>query len=377
MHPARQIRVLIVDDSAIVRKILSESLAGEADIEVVGTAPDASIAGDKIRRLAPDVMTLDVEMPGMDGLTFLKQLMRSTPLPVIMISSIAQSSSRVAVEALAEGAVEVLAKPAGPYSVGEFRNGLAQKIRAAAASRVAKRGHAAPVPVRVAPRPNTTIPPVTRFDPSIRLIAIGASTGGTEAIERILVGLPEATPPIVITQHIPAGFSRAFAQRLDNVCRISVREAVDGDRLRAGLALIAPGNFHMKVRRAADGYAVTVEDGALVCYQRPSVDVLFQSIAPLFGSSVVGVLLTGMGSDGAEGMLTMHRAGAYNIAQDEASCAVFGMPKEAIRLGAVNEVLQLSRIGARLLSVKANSRAIRATLSRSGSSQFVQFAADE
>lgn len=358
MENTRRIRVVIVDDSAIVRKILSECLAGQPDIEVIGTAPDAFIAADKVARLAPDVLTLDVEMPGMDGLTFLRKLMQSTPLPVIMISSVAQASSRIAIEALAEGAIEVLAKPAGPYSVGEFRHGLAQKIRAAAASRVAKRRPVAtqPVPAGVIPRANVAITSTARFDPSIRLIAIGASTGGTQAIERILVELPETSPPIVITQHIPAGFSKAFAQRLDGLCRMNVREAVNGDRLNTGVALVAPGNFHMKVRCAADGYAVTVEDGPPVCYQRPSVDVLFHSIAPLFRESVIGVLLTGMGSDGADGMLAMHRTGAHNIAQDEASCAVFGMPKEAIRMGAADEVLPLSRIASRLLTVKAHPR---------------------
>jgi two-component system, chemotaxis family, protein-glutamate methylesterase/glutaminase len=348
LESARRIRVLIVDDSAIVRKILSGSLEQEPDIEVVGTAPDAAVARDKVLRLAPDVLTLDVEMPGMDGLTFLKKLMRAHPLPVIMISSIAQSSSRVAIEALAEGAVEVLAKPAGPYSVGEFRTSLARKIRAAAASRVARRGQAQAAPAGPGPAKQGA-----RSDAgALRLIAIGASTGGTEAIERILVEFPASTPPIVITQHIPAGFSRAFAQRLDGLCRIRVREAANGDRLEPGLALVAPGNFHMRLRRAAGGFSVRVEDGELVCYQRPAVDVLFHSVAAIAGSGVAGVLLTGMGSDGAAGMLALRQSGAHTIAQDEASSAVFGMPREAIRMGAAVEVLALSRIASRLMALQ-------------------------
>lgn len=351
MTGARPIKALIVDDSAIVRKILSEALAGEPDIEVVGTAPDPYVARDKILSLQPDVLTLDIEMPRMDGLTFLRKLMQSRPMPVIVISSLGQASCKAALEALESGAVEVLAKPGGPYSVGELRLVLANKIRAAAAARV--RPHTArPPDARRAPAPVTGLEtPVasTACDPRL-LVAIGASTGGTEAIADVLVHIPGECPPIVITQHIPANFSRAFAERLNRICQIEVREAVDGDQLRSGLALVAPGDFHMLVRKQAGGYCVSVKDGPRVCYQRPSVDVMFRSAAETAGAKAVGVLLTGMGSDGAAGMLQMKQAGATTIAQDEASCVVFGMPREAIRLGAVDHVQPLANIAGAILS---------------------------
>jgi two-component system chemotaxis response regulator CheB len=349
MTAARKIKVLIVDDSAIVRKILSDSLAAEPDIEVVGAAPDPFIARDKILRFSPDVLTLDIEMPRMDGLTFLKKLMRARPLPVIVISSIAQNSSRAAIDALANGAVEVLAKPSGPYSVGEFRTSLADKIRAAASARPQRPERpATPAiePSAAQPAPCWVAPPG-----ATRLVAIGASTGGTEAIERILTQLPEQFAPVVITQHIPAGFSRAFAERLDRLCRIHVREASNGDIAAPGTALVAPGNYHMRVLRMGGRYRVAVEQGPPVCYQRPSVDVLFDSVAEQAGGGAVGALLTGMGADGARGLLRMREAGAMTIAQDEASCAVFGMPKEAIRTGAAREILPLDRIALRLVSL--------------------------
>lgn len=334
----RRIKVLIVDDSAIVRKLLSEALSGEPDIEVVGTAPDPYIARDKVLALSPDVLTLDIEMPRMDGLTFLKKLMLFRPMPVIVISSLTQASCQAGVEALRAGAVEVMAKPGGPYSVGELKVSLAGKIRAAAASRVARfREHPAPPSAAVA----TLVAGV--FNP-LAVIAIGASTGGTEAIEAVLTHLPGDMPGIVITQHIPAGFSRAFAERLNKFCPMRVVEASDGDLVKPGLALIAPGNFHMIVRKSGGVYRVTVKDGPMVCYQRPSVDVLFSSVAEAAGSNAVGVILTGMGSDGAQGMKKMKSAGACTIAQDETSCVVFGMPKEAIRLGAADRVVPLHSV---------------------------------
>jgi two-component system chemotaxis response regulator CheB len=333
-----KIKVLIVDDSAIVRKLLMEALSGEPDIEVVGTAPDPYIARDKILALSPDVLTLDIEMPRMDGLTFLKKLMQFRPMPVIVISSLAQASCQAGVEALRAGAVEVMAKPGGPYSVGELKVSLAAKIRAAAASRVARPR---------APKPQEAPPPLApntgNFSP-LALIAIGASTGGTEAIEEVLMNLPADMPGIVITQHIPAGFSRAFAERLNKCCPMRVAEAADGDMVQAGLALIAPGNFHMILRRSGGVYRVTVKDGPMVCYQRPSVDVLFSSAAEAAGPNAVGVILTGMGSDGAQGLKKMKAAGASTIAQDEASCVVFGMPKEAIRAGGVDRVVPLHSV---------------------------------
>jgi len=351
MNDARPIKTLIVDDSAIVRKILSEALSGEPDIEVVGTAPDPYVARDKILTLQPDVLTLDIEMPRMDGLTFLRKLMQYHPMPVIVISSLGQASCKAALDALESGAVEVLAKPGGPYSVGELRLVLANKIRAAAAARIrtraARPAERPPAPAHVVARPALAAPGA--WDPSL-VVAIGASTGGTEAIADVLVHLPEQFPPLLVTQHIPANFSRAFAERLNRICQMEVREAVDGDDLRPGLALVAPGDFHMLLRKRPGGYCVSVKDGPRVCYQRPSVDVMFQSVVEAAGAKAVGVLLTGMGSDGAAGMLQLKRAGATTIAQDEATCVVFGMPREAIRLGAVDHIQPLPAIAGSILS---------------------------
>ncbi len=354
MTPERKTRVLIVDDSAIVRKLLADTLKGEPDLEVVGTAPDPFVARDKILSLHPDVLTLDIEMPRMDGLTFLKKLMRFHPMPVVVISSLAQASSQAAIEALQSGAVEVLAKPGGPYSVGELKHDLPHKIRAAAQARLAvaksqQVDASAPAPA----------PPMLASVGRSTIIAIGASTGGTEALREVLMAMPANSPGIVIVQHIPAVFSAAFANRLNDLCRIQVREATHGDRLLAGHALVAPGNFHMTVQKRGGEYRVTVQDGERVCYQRPSVDVLFNSVAEAAGSDAIGAILTGMGSDGAQGMLKMKRAGARTVAQDEASCVVFGMPREAIRLGAVDHVVQLRRIAGELCSL-AGAQAVRA-----------------
>jgi two-component system chemotaxis response regulator CheB len=337
-----KIKVLIVDDSAIVRKVLTEALSEEKDIDVVGTAPDPFVARDKILALKPDVLTLDIEMPRMDGLTFLKKLMHYQPMPVIVISSLGQGGCQATLEALRSGAVEVLGKPGGPYSVGELRMDLAAKVRAAASARMRR---------TYQPLPETEpAPPPAHFDTSA-VIAIGASTGGTEAIAAVLTRLPANSPGIVITQHIPPVFSLAFAKRLNEICPMEVREARDGDTLERGLALIAPGNFHMLLRKpAGGGLRVSIQDGPRVCYQRPSVDVLFSSVADAAGTRAVGVLLTGMGSDGARGLLKMKQAGARTIAQDEASCVVFGMPKEAIRLGAADHVAPLSNIPGAILA---------------------------
>jgi len=345
MTSQRRIRVLIVDDSAIVRKLLSEALADQTDLEVVGTAPDPFIARDKILSLHPDVLTLDIEMPRMDGLTFLRKLMRFHPMPVVVISSLGQASSRVAIEALQCGAVEVLAKPGGPYSVGELKQDLAHKIRAAAQSRLR-----AAAPADTTPPPVAAISAAAEYRDPRSVIAIGASTGGTEAIREVLMGIPEASPGIVIVQHIPAVFSAAFANRLNDLCRIRVKEAENGDRVVPGQALVAAGNFHMTLRPSDGGYRVAVHGGERVCYQRPSVDVLFQSVAEVAWSNAIGALLTGMGADGAEGLLAMKGAGARTIAQDEASCVVFGMPREAIELGAVDRVLPLNRIAGELMA---------------------------
>jgi two-component system, chemotaxis family, protein-glutamate methylesterase/glutaminase len=337
-NTGRRIKVLVVDDSAIVRKILTETISVEQDMEVVGTAPDPYIARDKILSLQPDVLTLDIEMPRMDGLTFLKKLMQYHPMPVIVISSLGHSSCEASMEALRCGAVEVLAKPGGPYSIGELRTSLTSKLRAAANARIHK-----PSLIPPAPPLHPQAPPQGGFREDA-LIAIGASTGGTEAIRAVLTQLPANTPGIVITQHIPAVFSAAFAKRLNQLCAIEVKEACNGDEIRVGRALIAPGNFHMIVQRSGDKYRVQVQDGPQVCYQRPSVDVMFSSVAEAARADAVGVLLTGMGADGAQGLLRMKRAGAKTIAQDEESCVVYGMPREAVKIGAADHVSPLSVI---------------------------------
>lgn len=367
--PVRRIRVLIVDDSAIVRKILSETLSGEPDLEVVGTAPDPFIARDKIVSLKPDVITLDIEMPRMDGLTFLRKLMHFHPLPAVVISSLAQPSCRAAIQALELGAVEVLAKPGGPYSVGDLRATLAAKIRAAACARLRRPAPEAaslpgvgfplspsvPAPATAQPAPPALAP--RNALPPGSLIAIGASTGGTEAIAAVLTKLPKDSPPIVIAQHIPPVFSRAFASRLNEICAIEVREAGDSDQVRPGLALVAPGDFHMLLRRAGERYYVQVKTGPKVCYQRPSVDVLFASVAESAGANTVAVLLTGMGADGAQGLLKLRKAGAHTIAQDEATCVVYGMPREAVELGAAAQVLPLGAIAAAMLGPRRSAAA--------------------
>jgi len=332
----RKIRVLIVDDSAIVRKILSEALSAEDDIEVVGTAPDPYVARDKILALSPDVITLDIEMPRMDGLSFLKKLMQYRPTPTVMISSLAQSSCAVVLEAMECGAVEVLAKPGSAYSVGELRLVLANKVRAAAVAKVKA----------TEPPPKDLPPPVQSLTKLNHrgMIVIGASTGGTEAVREILQEMPANSPPILVVQHIPQGFSRAFAERLDRLCAIRVKEAVDGDEVSSGQALIAPGDFHMLLQNGSEPRRVSIKTGLRICYQRPAVDVLFQSVAAGAGKDAIGVLLTGMGSDGAQGMLKMKQAGARTIAQDESTCVVYGMPREAVRLGAVDQILRLQDI---------------------------------
>ncbi len=333
-----KLKVLIVDDSAIVRKIFSEVLSREPDLEVVGTAPDPYVARDKIVQTRPDVITLDVEMPRMDGLTFLKKIMHYHPLPVIIVSSLTPRGGKMAMQALELGAVEVLAKPGSAFSVGDLGVELAEKIRAAAHIRFDSRKFqeaATPqAPSKVTPLAQTTD----------KIIAIGASTGGTEAIKEVLLRLSQNTPGMVIVQHMPPKFTTAFAERLNQQCAVEVKEAQDGDAVITGRALLAPGNFHMLLKRSGARYYVQVKNGPPVHHQRPSVDVLFNSAALSAGANVIGVILTGMGADGAEGLLAMKERGAYTIAQDEASCVVFGMPREAIRRGATHKVLPLTRI---------------------------------
>ncbi|MBI1176694.1 chemotaxis-specific protein-glutamate methyltransferase CheB [bacterium] len=345
---ARPIRLLIVDDSAVVRRILSDSLADQPDIEVIGTAINPYEARDKILELKPDVLTLDIEMPLMDGLTFLKVIMQHRPMPVIIVSSLAAAGSHKALEALQAGAVDIMQKPDSARFHAEDTAVLAEKIRAAARSRFRRqlpseqtlftRRHPAPA----------TDERKRHFDPR-DIILIGASTGGTEAIRKVLTRLSTQIPPIVIVQHIPAYFSAAFAQRLNSLSQIEVREAQNGDRPKPGLALIAPGGHHLVLRWNGGHYDIILNDGPKLHHQRPAVDVLFESAAKCGAApNALAMVLTGMGADGAAGLLSLKNAGAETLAQDEESCVVFGMPREAIRLGAAREVLPIERMAQRI-----------------------------
>jgi len=345
----QKIKVFIVDDSAIVRKIFSEEISKESDMEVIGTAPDPFVARDKIVHQKPDVMTLDIEMPRMDGLTFLKKIMKHYPLPVLIVSSLTPKGGKMAMEALEYGAVDVLSKPGSSYSVGDMSAQLKEKIRAAARANLNR--VSAPTPRQ---EPTGTITKALT-ETTQKLIAMGASTGGTEALKEVLVRMPQNSPGMVIVQHMPPLFTTAFAERLNRLCSVEVREAKDGDSVLNGQALIAPGNFHMLMRRSGSRYYVNIKDGPMVHHQRPAVDILFNSVAQYAGANAIGVILTGMGADGAQGMLRMKEGGAKTIAQDEASCVVFGMPKEAIRLGAVDRVVPLELIPQEIIHFINNS----------------------
>jgi two-component system chemotaxis response regulator CheB len=342
----KKTRVLIVDDSAVVRQMFVDFISQAPDLEVAGTAPDPYVARDKIVQLQPDVITLDVEMPRMDGLTFLKKLMHYHPLPVIIVSSLTPQGGRMALEALESGAVDVLGKSGGAFTVRDLSQQLLAKIRSAARvtlKRPAAGATGAPPPARLPPLAQTTQ----------KVIALCASTGGTEAIKEVLVRLPANTPGMVIVQHMPPKFTSAFAERLDQLAALEVKEAQNGDSVVTGRALLAPGNFHLLLRRSGDRYHVQVKDGPPIHHQRPSADVLFRSVAESAGSNAVGVILTGMGADGADGLLAMREKGAHTIAQDEASCVVFGMPREAIKRGAVQRVLPLSLVPEGILQALA------------------------
>ncbi len=342
------IKVLVVDDSAIVRKVLSEELRRAKDIVVVGTAPDPYVARDKIVRLKPDVVTLDIEMPRMDGLTFLKKIMTYAPLPVIIVSSLTREGSRIALEALSLGALEVISKPTASYSVGDLGIQLADKIRAVAGVKVRQRPGGETI---VVPSEKAVIGSMALAETTRKIIAIGASTGGTEALREVITRMPRNAPGILVVQHMPAKFTTSFAERLDSLSDMTVKEAQDGDTVTDGLVLIAPGNFHMLLKRSGARYHVVVKTGPMVHHQRPAVDVLFRSVAQYAGANAVGIVLTGMGSDGAEGLALMKQAGARTIAQDEQSCVVFGMPKEAIKTGAVDKVVSLPRIAQTALNM--------------------------
>lgn len=330
-----KIKVLIVDDSAIVRKILSKELEKHGGIEVVATAPDPYVARDKIVALEPDVLTLDVEMPRMDGVTFLRKLMRYHPMPVIILSSLAPKGSRTAIDALAAGAVEVMSKPGPAYTVGEACKDLVQKIKIASRARIDK---------QTAVRSDAPIKRLNMVETTNKIFAIGASTGGVQALNCVLAALPANAPGTLVVQHMPAHFTTSFAERMNEDCAVTIAEARDGDHVIPGRVLIAPGGIHMLLQRSGANYYVAVKDGPPVCRQKPSVEVLFNSVAKFASANAVGAILTGMGNDGAKGLLNMRKSGAHTIAQDEASSVVFGMPKEAIELGAVEKVVPLRDI---------------------------------
>jgi two-component system chemotaxis response regulator CheB len=338
----RRIRVLVVDDSAVVRNVFQQELAKDPGIEVVGTAPDPYVARDLILEKQPDVITLDVEMPRMDGITFLHKIMRYKPTPVIVVSSLTPAGGALALEALSAGACDVMCKPGAAYSVGDMTADLVQKVKDVAASGI----RAVPLAAADPPGPAKALARTTN-----QVVAIGASTGGTVAVERILKALPHNAPGIIVTQHMPELFTRYFATRLKEASKLDAREAQGGESVVPGVVLVAPGNKHLLLRRSGARYIVEVKDGPRVNRHRPSVDVMFRSVASAAGRNAVGVLLTGMGGDGAQGMLTMHEAGARTVAQDEATCVVFGMPKVAIDLGAVDKVLPLDRIAGEILAL--------------------------
>ncbi|MDS1141106.1 chemotaxis response regulator protein-glutamate methylesterase [Pusillimonas sp. SM2304] len=342
----KKIRVLCVDDSALVRGLMSEIINRQADMEVVAVAPDPLIARELIKEHNPDVLTLDVEMPRMDGLDFLERLMRLRPMPVVMVSSLTERNSEVTLRALELGAVDFVTKPKLGLRDGlmEYSDLIADKIRAAAHSRPRPRTAAQ---AGATPRPRLAQP----FSTTEKLVLIGASTGGTEAIRQVLEPLPANSPAIMITQHMPAGFTRSFVQRLDNLCAVQVHEAEDGQRVLPGHVYLAPGGVaHMKLARSGANYVVKLEYSEPVNRHRPSVDVLFHSAAELAGKNAVGVILTGMGKDGAQGLLAMKQAGATTFAQDEASCVVFGMPREALLIGAADSAVPLSEMSERILA---------------------------
>ncbi|MES2393476.1 MAG: chemotaxis response regulator protein-glutamate methylesterase [Acidobacteriota bacterium] len=351
----RRIRVLIVDDSALVRKTLAEILSSDPAIEVIGTAADPFLAGDRIREQVPDVITLDIEMPRMDGLTFLQHIMQQRPIPVVICSSLAGEGSVSAMRALECGAVDVIAKPrlGTRQFLEDSRTILCEAVKAAACARI---GNMRKVSTVRTVQPKLTADVMlsasgsAMLETTEKIVAIGSSTGGTEALKALLEELPADAPGILIVQHMPELFTRAFANRLNGICAITVKEAEPNDTVIRGRALIAPGNHHLLLKRSGARYFVDIKEGPLVCRHRPSVDVLFRSAARYAGANAVGVILTGMGDDGARGLLEMKQAGAHTIAQDEATCVVFGMPKEAIKLGAAAKVLPLQNIASAILA---------------------------
>jgi len=347
---ANKIKVLCVDDSALIRSVMTEIINSQPDMVVVGTAADPLVARDLIKVTNPDVLTLDVEMPRMDGLEFLDKLMRLRPMPVVMVSSLTERGSEIALRALELGAIDFVTKPRLGVRDGllNYTELITGKIRTAFSARLLPSRHGGPA------RSTGDAPPEALLRSPLlsteKLIIIGASTGGTEAIREVLQPLPPDCPAVLIAQHMPAGFTRSFAQRLDGLCRITVKEAEHGERVLPGYAYIAPGAFHLSLGRSGANYVAHLDQEPPVNRHRPSIDVLFDSAARHAGKNAIGMILTGMGRDGAEGLLRMKRAGAYTLAQDEASCVVFGMPKEAIALGAADEVAPLGEMSRRVLA---------------------------
>lgn len=362
----RKIRVLIVDDSASVRQALSDIIDSDPELEVMSTASDPYIAAERIRNEIPDVIFLDIEMPRMDGLTFMRKIMSQRPIPVVICSSLTEDGSSALMQALEAGAVDVVTKPrvGSVEFLQHSRMHICDVAKAAAQARL--RGpRPKPIAVEAKLTADAIIPMSGRMkavpDMGTRIICIGASTGGTEALREVLEVLPPNAPPIVIVQHMPEKFTTAFARRLDGLCAVTVKEAEDGDDVLAGQVLIAPGNRHMLLQRIGMRFKVAIQDGPPVSRHRPSVDVLFRSAAQAAGANAIGVILTGMGDDGAQGMLEMRNAGAYTVAQDEDSCVVFGMPKEAIQRGAVQKIVPLSRVPHEILYASNPSRPARAS----------------
>ncbi len=352
------IKVLIVDDSALIRSLLTELINSQPDMTVVGVAPDPFIARDRIKALNPDVLTLDVEMPRMDGLAFLEKLMRLRPMPVVMVSSLTEKSSDITLRALELGAFDYVTKPKIDISKGlhESCQEIVDKIRGASSVRIKNLVRPAQLKVEKKNSADVVLPSLnSHIMTTEKLVIIGASTGGTEALKDVLTAMPADSPGILITQHMPAAFTSAFANRLDRLCRISVKEARDDDRILPGHAYIAPGDRHLLLARSGANYITRIADAPPVSRHRPSVDVLFRSAANSAGKNCIGIIMTGMGDDGAAGMLEMNQTGAHTIAQDEASCVVFGMPKEAIARGGVDEISPLSDIPRRIMNCLAFS----------------------
>ena len=348
------IKVLIVDDSALIRSVLTEIINKQPDMQVVGTAPDPLVAREKIKALNPDVLTLDVEMPKMDGLVFLERLMRLRPMPVVMVSSLTEKSSSITLHALELGAFDFVTKPKLDIRNGlaEYAEELADKIRGAAKARIVKPFSTSTGHTTVHPKNSADVVLAAEhrtFSTTEKVIVVGASTGGTEALKALLVDLPADSPGILITQHMPEAFTKTFAKRLDGLCKIAVKEAEHGERILPGHGYLAPGNRHLLLKRSGANYMTELSDGPPVNRHRPSVDVLFRSAANCAGKNSIAIIMTGMGDDGAAGMLEMHQAGACTLAQDEQSCVVFGMPKEAIALGGVDEIVPLQELPRRLL----------------------------